>query len=116
MHYRARNRLDHPLLRLNPIPSVLMYSTDDDGHRLGGGLIGLDGVHPTTIGYGLVAEFFLEAMRDAGVAGADPQKVPWQSVIASDWLIQHPPKLWSTLSRYSEQYALIWDALFRTLL
>lgn len=36
-----------------------------------GGLFGLDGVHPTTIGYGLMAEFVLRTMQCAGVPGAD---------------------------------------------
>jgi lysophospholipase L1-like esterase len=114
-HYEARGRLDHPLLQLNPVPSVLMYRTDEAGYRRGGGLIGLDGVHPTTIGYGIVAELFLEKMNEAGVPGANPRNVPWQTLVANDWLIQHPPRLWAPLSQYSEQYALLWDALIRTM-
>ena len=38
-----------------------------NGQRISGGLFSLDGVHPTTAGYGLVAQEFITVMQKAGV-------------------------------------------------
>jgi hypothetical protein len=58
-----------------------------------GGLFGLDGVHPTTTGYGIVAHEVLSAFQAAGVAGADPQQLDWAGIIESDSLLLRPPAL-----------------------
>lgn len=115
MHYERRGRLDHPLLQLSPVPSILMYGLDQDGSRVEGGLMSLDGVHPSTLGYGLIAEYFLEAMQRAEVPGADPRQVPWPAVIANDGLSAHPPRLWWHLMRAGERYSWLWGALARAL-
>lgn len=113
-YYVERGRGDHPLLQLAPVPSILMYDVKN-GVRTQGGLMSLDGVHPSTIGYGLIAERFLEAMQSAGIPGSDPRLVPWSEVIANDELLQHPPRLWEPLQRYAERYSLLWGALARAL-
>ncbi|GAA4353210.1 hypothetical protein GCM10023087_22110 [Microbacterium rhizosphaerae] len=61
-----------------------------------GGLIGLDGVHPTTAGYGLVADEFMKVMHDAGVAfpnlsnGDAPHPV-WAEIIKADSILSNLP-------------------------
>lgn len=113
-YYEARRRADHPLLAQTPVPSILMYEVKD-GARMRGGLMSLDGVHPSTIGYGLIAEYFLEAMQRAGVPGADPLNVPWGEVLANDQLLMHPPRLWEQLARFGQRYALLWGTLAKAL-
>lgn len=112
---RAELRADHPLLALDPVPNVFMYQLDAQGRRVRGGLFSLDGIHPTTIGYGLIAESFLKVMRDAGVPGADPLRLPWNAVIANDTLIQHPPRLWHSMLAEAERHATFWALLARAL-
>jgi hypothetical protein len=57
-----------------------------------GGLFGLDGVHPSTTGYGVMAHELLGAMRAAGVPGADPGALPWDRIVEADTLLTAPPK------------------------
>ncbi|HYQ15147.1 MAG TPA: hypothetical protein VEQ58_05310 [Polyangiaceae bacterium] len=64
-----------------------------------GGLFGLDGVHPTTIGYGLVAHEVLRAFQAAGVPGADPSKLDWPAIVANDTLLTETPALLVSLER-----------------
>ena len=114
-YYRALGRLDHPLLRLDPVPSILMLTTTERGVRTGGGLMSLDGIHPSTLGYGIVAEGFLAAMQQAGVEGADPRRLDWDSVIAQDTLLHTPPKLWDDVFEAARGHSTIWEAVFRLL-
>jgi hypothetical protein len=70
------------------------FTTDDSGVVQSGGLFGLDGVHPTTAGYGIVAHEFLTAMNDAGVAfanGPDGAAVDFRRVLTMDTLLSQPP-------------------------
>lgn len=69
------------------------FTTDDAGARRFGGLFGLDGVHPTTAGYGLIAHEFLTAMRDAGVVfpGGPGADVDYARALANDTLLSDPP-------------------------
>ena len=106
---------DHPLLQLDPVPSVLMYELDGQGRRVQGGLFSLDGIHPSTIGYGLIAELFLTEMQKVGVPGASPARLPWPAVIANDSLLQAPPVLWHHLLREGEAHATFWGLLARAL-
>lgn len=105
----------HPLLRLKPIPSLLMLDTAEQGHREGGGLMSLDGVHPSTIGYGIVAELFLKAMQEAGIAGADPLKLDWAAIIQQDSLLAGAPAVWDDVRQSAHAHALLWEAVFRML-
>jgi lysophospholipase L1-like esterase len=114
-YYAKQGVTDHPLLRLSPIPSILMLRTDEHGRRTGGGLMSLDGVHPSTIGYGLVAEVFLAEMKKAGIASADPGRVPWPEVIASDAILQSPPRLWDDVLQAGANHATLWDLIFRVM-
>lgn len=94
---------NHPLLddNLKPTPSVLRFETRDN-QRINGGLFSLDCFHPTTIGYGLIAEEFLRVMNCADVRDADPGQLNWQRIIKQDALIQSPPKLWDDITEAAE--------------
>jgi hypothetical protein len=91
--------LPDELKRLDPIPDSRFF-TSGTGGRTTGGLFSLDGIHPTTIAYGLMAQEFINVMVDAGVtfynaAGAPrkaPIKVDFKRVIDWDTLISYPPK------------------------
>jgi hypothetical protein len=65
-------------IRLNPSPKIVK-----------GGLFSLDGIHPTTIGYGVIADAFLKVMVQAGVRNL--RELPWEFIVASDTLITNPP-------------------------
>ncbi|SMO90827.1 hypothetical protein [Gracilimonas mengyeensis] len=60
-----------------------------------GGIFSLDGLHPTTIGYGLMANVYLKTMARAGVDFEHP--INWDEVVSEDSLISNPPKLLSEL-------------------
>lgn len=60
------------------------------GFRMGG-LFGLDGMHPTNVGYGLVAQRVLSAM------GEDPAKIDLTALCNGDTLIQNAAGIWTTL-------------------
>ncbi len=111
--YFARQGIsDHPLLNLDPVPSILTLETTEAGRRIGGGLFSLDCVHPSTIGYGLIAELFLRKMQDANVPGADPQKLNWKQIIQQDSLLNSAPAVWDDVVEVARRNPLIWDTLF----
>jgi hypothetical protein len=94
------------LAGLHPVPDSRFLTSDGNGGRATGGLFSLDGVHPTTIGYGVVAQEMINIMRSAGVEfvhgngalRADPITVDFNRLILRDTLINHPPQnLTSTL-------------------
>ena len=89
-----------PILEaLAPPPDSRFMQTGPDG-RTQGGLFSLDGVHPTTIAYGLMAQEFINIMQRAGVVfylgdGRTPRhgavNVDFRRLIGVDSLISHPP-------------------------
>tara|TARA_R110002126_G_scaffold160304_3_gene307892 strand:- start:2448 stop:3947 length:1500 start_codon:yes stop_codon:yes gene_type:complete len=56
-----------------------------------GGIFSLDGLHPTTIGYGLMANVYYISMVQAGVKFQ--KRLDWNHIIAEDSLITNPPVL-----------------------
>ncbi len=87
------------LTALTPVPDSRFF-TAGPGGRLTGGLFALDGVHPTTIGYGLIAQELTDIMQSAGVEFYSPNgkkkrtapiHVDFERLIALDTLISHPP-------------------------
>lgn len=75
---------------LSPVSDSRYLHSDTSG-RTQGGIFSLDGVHPTTIIYGILAQEFLTIMQAAGVQfpGTGPQAM--QNVrpeVNFDWLIQ----------------------------
>ncbi len=60
-----------------------------------GGIFSLDGLHPTTIGYGLMANVYLKTMAKAGVKFQ--RSIDWEEVVTEDSLVSDPPKLLAEL-------------------
>ncbi|MDX1619205.1 MAG: hypothetical protein R3224_10505 [Balneolaceae bacterium] len=56
-----------------------------------GGIFSLDGIHPTTIGYGLMAYVYFETMKKNGVKFDKP--LDWDFIIKNDTLVTDPPYL-----------------------
>jgi hypothetical protein len=87
------------LLRLDPVPNTRFFRAGSDG-RTDGGLFSLDGIHPTTIGYGLIAQEVIRVMERAGVRfterdgvtpRAGPVRVDFARLLMADTLVSHPP-------------------------
>lgn len=64
---------------------------DETGRIYKGGIFSLDGLHPTTIGYGLIADQFYEVMSANGVKFERP--IDWDYIISNDSLVTDPPFL-----------------------
>jgi hypothetical protein len=60
-----------------------------------GGIFSLDGLHPTTIGYGLIANMYQNSMAKRGVEFNQP--FDWDYVIENDTLVTNPPPLLQNL-------------------
>ncbi|MEX1011560.1 MAG: hypothetical protein WDZ29_05800 [Balneolaceae bacterium] len=60
-----------------------------------GGIFSLDGLHPTTVGYGLVANIYYMTMKDAGTQFEQP--LDWDWILNEDTLISDPPYLLTEL-------------------
>lgn len=91
------------LAALQPVPDSQFTTGDGKGGRATGGLFSLDGVHPTTVGYGIIAQEMINIMRQyAGVefrkqddrtARTDPVLVDFDRLILRDTLIRTPPQI-----------------------
>ncbi|WP_147255248.1 hypothetical protein [Pseudonocardia hierapolitana] len=68
------------------------FRSDRTG-RLQGGLFGLDGIHPTTCGYGIVADELVGVLAAAGVPA---KHVDFAELPSEDTLNQRPPALMAT--------------------
>jgi hypothetical protein len=84
---------------LNPVPDSRYLTGDGKGGRATGGLFSLDGVHPTTVGYGLIGQEVINIMQRAGVifrhantVRSTPIMVDFERLIRRDTLITHPPQ------------------------
>ena len=93
-------QLPPELKALSPVPDSRFFTSDETGRKTGG-LFSLDGIHPTTIGYGIMAQEFIKIMQLAGVKfyQADGKtertgdvKVNFNRLIAWDTLISKPPR------------------------
>lgn len=66
----------------------------EPGHTVnaGSGIFSLDGIHPTTCGYGIIADEFMKVMRaaDANIA-ATMRPLDWREIRAMDTLVSAPP-------------------------
>lgn len=87
------------LQALSPVPDSRFFASGPDG-RSAGGLFSLDGVHPTTIAYGLIAQELIRIMEGAGVAFHSPAgtqrprpaAIDFEELIGLDSLISDPPR------------------------
>lgn len=91
--------LPSALKALTPLPDSQFFSSGSQG-RLRGGLFALDGIHPTTITYGLIAQEIINIMQLAKVPfyhsdgitqRLGPIQVNFERLIALDSLISKPP-------------------------
>lgn len=64
---------------------------EESGKVVKGGIFSLDGIHPTTIGYGMIAHVYKETLEKHGVSFQ--RDLDWNHIIASDTLITDPPYL-----------------------
>lgn len=78
------------LLALEPVPDTRFFGANASG-RVQGGLFSLDGVHPTTIGQGLIARDLLKLLVDVGAAPPRTE-IDFADVIRADTLITDPPR------------------------
>ncbi len=60
-----------------------------------GGIFSLDGLHPSTIGYGLIANIYKMSMESAGVRFGKP--MDWDHIIQNETLVTNPPVLLNDL-------------------
>lgn len=73
------------------------FSTDylridrESGKVYKGGIFSLDGIHPTTIGYGLIAHIYKQTMEEHGIEFDRP--LNWNRIISNDTLVTNPPYL-----------------------
>ncbi|MBL7258133.1 hypothetical protein [Paractinoplanes lichenicola] len=82
-----------------PITSHFL-NADGWGGRARGGLFSLDGVHPTTVGYGVLAQEIIRVMHGAGVEfrtpGGTPRpgpvEVDFARLLRRDTLVTSPPQ------------------------
>jgi len=86
------------LAALRPLPDS-RFITSSGVRRTSGGLFSLDGVHPTTVGYGIIAQELVNVMLRAGVqfrlpneaSQPAPVRVDFTRLIRRDTLLTRPP-------------------------
>lgn len=83
-------QLPTSLANLDPVPDTRFFETANGG-RVGGGLIALDGIHPTTIGYGILAQEVIRVMEAAQVEFPGSADVDFGKLLQADSLVSHPP-------------------------
>ena len=90
--------LPSALQALSPVPTSQFFLSGTQG-RTQGGLFSLDGIHPTTVAYGIMAQELINIMQLAGVKfynsngqqRAEPITIDFNNLIAIDTLISKPP-------------------------
>lgn len=94
-------RMPPVLEAIQPPLTSRFVTSDGRGGRAGGGLFSLDGVHPTTVGYGILAQEIIQVMRLAGVEfhrpdgstpRPDPVTVDFGRLLRRDTLLTRPPQ------------------------
>ncbi len=122
-YVKAAARRRHPSHQIEPYPTNFIhalkrnpktnYLVDEKGHpristdylRLDestgkldrGGIFSLDGLHPSTIGYGLIANMYRMSMEKRGVKFEHP--FDWDFVIENETLVTDPPPLMHDLRK-----------------
>ena len=90
--FQGKPMLDTRYLRINT-------KENDPRKKYAGGLFSLDGTHPTTLGYGIIANEFLNIMKSAGVSV--PTTIDWNLIVTQDSLLTAPPPNLSSLQGYT---------------
>jgi hypothetical protein len=92
-----------------PLPAAIadldtrFFLSDKRGRRQGG-LFGLDGIHPTTCAYGLIADDVVAVLARAGLAVTP---IDFSAVRVQDTLVSSPPALVSELMKLITPFASI---------
>ena len=82
-----------------PLPAPIadldarFFRSDETG-RLQGGLFGLDAVHPTAVGYGIIAQAVLDVLSAAGITSPG---IDYTQLLAQDTLNSSPPALFTRI-------------------
>jgi hypothetical protein len=124
-----RRYLEDPLARPSwweevggayPLPAALQgyqpaidsrFFLSDQSGRLQGGIFSLDGIHPTTVAYGVIAQEIIGIMQKAGVTFYEPDgvtprpgaiQIDFQHLSQLDTLIHNPPHLLASKFRLVE--------------
>lgn len=88
-------------LQLLSLPPDSRFFQSNHSGRLQGGIFSLDGIHPTTIAYGVMAQELINIMQLAGVPFYEPDgktqrtgpiQIDFVRLIQQDTLISNPPK------------------------
>jgi hypothetical protein len=88
------------LAAIEPPLTSHFFRTGPNGRELGG-LFSLDGMHPTTVTYGVLAQEFINVMQSSGARflwgdGKTPRQAPvsvdFQRLLKADTLMTSPPK------------------------
>jgi lysophospholipase L1-like esterase len=98
------------------------FRSDQTG-RVDGGFFALDGVHPTTVGYGLIAQEVVNVMHAAGVefrfgngpARPGPIAVDFERLLKLDSLLSAPPPLAADLLGLLDRLDTYVDGVFGAL-
>jgi hypothetical protein len=77
----------------------------DEGGRSQGGLFSLDGIHPSTCGYGIIAQEVLDVLGTAGVTG---RAIDFAALCAADTLNSDPPALVDEVLELLAPFATRW--------
>jgi hypothetical protein len=96
----GRYPLPGALAQVQPEPDTQFLVSDGDGGRAKGGLFSLDGVHPTTVAYGIVAQELIRIMQRAdvtfrtatGTVRTGSIGVDFDRLIRRDSLLTVPPQ------------------------
>jgi hypothetical protein len=99
----------------------------EQGKRISGGIFSLDGIHPTTVGYGIVAQECINKMQEAGVhffrgvqktPRTGPIAVDFERLIKLDSLLKALPRtlddIWNRISD-GDQFLDLFKRAFRGL-
>jgi len=109
------------LLSMKPVPDSYFFTSDANG-RIRGGLFSLDGVHPTTICYGVLAQEMIRVMELAGVEflmgdGKTVRKTPvnvnFKRLIGLDTLNSAPPQSLSSDLKWAGKIDQLGDTFTR---
>lgn len=71
----------------------VMGDKDDPRRIARGGIFSIDGIHPTTIGYSVIADALVKEMVGEGVDFPEGGRLPWDDIVAMDTLINEPPAM-----------------------
>jgi hypothetical protein len=80
------------------------FRSDVNGRRQGG-LFGLDGIHPTTSGYGIIAQEVLDVLAVAGISST---AVDFAALLDADSLNSDPPALVDEVFELIAPFAARW--------